>query len=60
MYKVASENPSKDFKVAYRNTHAKSLNGYTGIEMIEMFVEAGPIPENVIFSKEWIYTNLIK
>lgn len=60
LYKVASETPSKDFKVAYRNTHTKSLNGYSGIEMIEMFVEAGPIPENVIFSKEWIYTNLIK
>lgn len=33
-----------------------SLNGYTGLEMIDMFLEAGPIPDNIIFSKEWIDT----
>ena len=51
-----------DFKIAYRNVSEKSLNGYTGIEMIEMFDEAGKtnwfdeygdIPENVWFSEEW-------
>lgn len=58
LYEVATTMPKKDFKIAYRNTYKKSLNGYTGIEMIEMFKEAGPIPENIIFSEEWIDTQL--
>lgn len=54
MYDVARENPSKKFKVAYTHElNEKSLNGYTGAEMIKMFKDAGPIPSNVIFSKNW-------
>ena len=53
LYKCANEHPNLDFKIAYRNVFEKSLNGYTGIEMIEMFDAAGDIPENVWFSKEW-------
>jgi len=53
MYQVANENPDKKFMVAYRNTSEKSLNGYTGYEMINMFLKAGVIPNNVYFSKEW-------
>ena len=53
VYKCANEHPNLDFKIAYRNVFEKSLNGYTGIEMIEMFDAAGDIPENVWFSKEW-------
>ena len=53
LYKCANEYPNLDFKIAYRNVFEKSLNGYTGIEMIEMFDAAGDIPENVWFSKEW-------
>ena len=53
LYKVANQNPDKQFKVAYRNTNEVSLNGYTGLEMIEMFNAAGVAPSNVIFSKEW-------
>ena len=56
MYDVARQNPNKDFKVAYRNTTTASYNGYTGLEMIEMFNAAGAIPSNVIFSKEWVDT----
>jgi hypothetical protein len=56
LYNVAKQNPDKQFKIAYRNTVEKSLNGYTGLEMIEMFNEAGEIPSNVIFSKEWFDT----
>jgi hypothetical protein len=56
LYEVAKQNPDKQFKVAYRNTTDTSLNGYTGLEMIEMFNAAGPIPSNVIFSKEWVDT----
>ena len=54
MYDVARQNPSKKFKIAYTNgLNEKSLNGYTGAEMIKMFKDAGPIPSNVIFSKNW-------
>ena len=54
MYDVAKQNPDKQFKVAYRNTGDQvSLNGYSGDEMIAMFKQAGTIPENVLFSKEW-------
>lgn len=56
MYEVARSMPNKQFKVAYRNTDQISLNGYTGLEMIDMFIEAGPIPNNVVFSQEWINT----
>ncbi|MFA5634146.1 MAG: hypothetical protein WC973_03270, partial [Candidatus Dojkabacteria bacterium] len=57
LYEVAKQNPNKQFKVAYRNTTDTSLNGYTGLEMIEMFNQAGAIPSNVIFSKEWVDTD---
>lgn len=54
MYEVARQNPDKQFKVAYTHgLNETSLNGYTGAEMIKMFKDAGPIPENVIFSKNW-------
>lgn len=56
LYEVARQNPNKQFKIGYRNTIDISLNGYTGLEMIDMFKAAGPIPSNVIFSKEWIDT----
>lgn len=56
LYQTAKENPTKQFKVAYRNTTNASLNGYTGYEMIEMFKAAGEIPANIIFSKEWVDT----
>ena len=53
LYKCAKEHSNLDFKVAYRNIEKPSLNGYTGIEMIKMFDNAGPIPENIWFSQEW-------
>ena len=54
MYEVARQNSSKQFKVAYTNgLNEATLNGYTGAEMIKMFKDAGPIPSNVMFSKEW-------
>lgn len=56
LYTVAEQNPNKQFKIAYRNTTTESLNGYTGLEMIDMFLEAGSIPNNIIFSKEWVDT----
>lgn len=59
LYETARRMPNKKFKVAYRNTNTASLNGYTGLEMIDMFKDAGPIPSNIIFSKEWIDTGKI-
>lgn len=54
MYEVARQNLSKQFKVAYTNgLNETTLNGYTGAEMIKMFKDAGPIPTNVVFSKNW-------
>lgn len=55
MYDVARQHPDKQFKVAYRNgLRETTLNGYTGEELIGMFKSAGEIPQNVLFSKEWI------
>jgi len=53
MYGCAREHPHLKFKVAYRNTTQTSLNGYTGLEMLDMFLAAGPVPDNVYFSEEW-------
>ena len=58
LYTCARENPNLDFKIAYRNTHEAGLNGYTGIEMIAMFLYAGPIPSNIWVSEEWYKTGL--
>jgi len=59
LYETAKLNPDKQFKIAYRNTTEKSLNGYTGLEMIDMFNAAGEIPTNIVFSKEWFDTGLL-
>ena len=58
MYAAARLQPGKKFMIAYRNTDRRSLNGYTGYEMISMFKAAGPIPDNVRVSKEWNDTGL--
>ena len=53
LYKCAKQHPSKDVCIACRNTSKRSLNGYTGYEMMQMFKNAGPIPYNIVFSEEW-------
>lgn len=59
LYKYANENPNKKFKIAYRNKKDEfTLNGYFGGEMIELFKQAGTIPNNIYFSKEWIDSGL--
>jgi hypothetical protein len=60
LYEVVKQNPNKKFAVAYTNTEKASLNGYTGIEMANMFKEAGLIPNNVYFSNAWVNGGLIK
>ena len=55
MYACARENPDKNFKVAYRNKPEEvTLCGYSGAELQKCFKDAGPIPDNVWFSKEWV------
>ena len=58
MYICAEENHDKKFKIAYRNTDEVTLNGYTGYEMMGMFLKAGTIPDNVYVSEEWHQTGL--
>jgi hypothetical protein len=51
LYTVARENPTKEFLVSdYSETN---LNGYTGQEMANMFVNAGPIPTNIVFNENF-------
>ena len=58
MYSEARYFNAMKFCIAYRNTDRRTLNGYTGYEMIRMFIEAGPIPDNVYVSEEWYRTGL--
>lgn len=60
MYECARQHPEWKFCIAYRNTGTKSLNGYTGFEMMRMFRDAGPVPDNVYVSKEWYDTGFFK
>lgn len=61
MYAVAAANPTKKFKVAFRNNEVtKTYNGYTGKELMTMFLSAGTIPSNVIFSEEWAESSHFK
>lgn len=53
LYEVAKSMPEKKFKIAYRNGRdEKTLNGYTGLEMVKMFL-SHPIPNNIYFSDVW-------
>lgn len=54
MYEVANQNPDKKFKVADYPLGKLSLNGYLGEEMLAMFKQAGPVPNNVYFTKEFV------
>jgi hypothetical protein len=53
MYNTAIQHPEWEFLVAGSDTGGDPLNGYTHIEMIAMYVDAGPIPDNVIFSDSY-------
>ncbi len=58
LYQCARQHPEKKFMIAYRNLDSVSLNGYSGYEMIQMFLDAGPAPDNVYISQEWASTGL--
>ena len=57
LYEVARKMPEKRFMVAYRNLpNVKTLCGHTGAQMINCFLSAGEIPDNIWFSEEWYNT----
>lgn len=56
LYDYARRHPELNFKIAFRNTDEVTLNGYSGWEMIDMFLAAGPAPENIWISEEWYNT----
>ena len=58
LYDCARVNPMYRFMIAYRNTYQRSLNGYTGLEMINIFLKAGEIPDNIWISEEWYNTGM--
>ena len=47
LYETARKNSSKEFLVS--DYSGKNLNGYTGQELADMFANAGPIPNNIVF-----------
>lgn len=55
LYECAKNNPDKDFLITYQfekwpnGNPKKSLNGYTSLEMINLFLDAGNIPNNIVF-----------
>jgi ribA/ribD-fused uncharacterized protein len=49
LYKIASENPEKEYVVAYKKD-SKNLNGYSSQDMADMF-SSQPIPSNMVFEK---------
>lgn len=53
LYDAAHQNPDKQFKVSHYPFGQLSLNGYLGEEMLAMFKQAGEIPSNIVFNKEW-------
>ena len=52
LYSYAKSNPEKEFLIAYQN-EGFNLNGYTSEEMLDMFLSAGPIPENIVLSETY-------
>lgn len=59
LYEIAKANPDKKFKFFNDFVYQDLLNGYSGIEMMELFKEAGKIPNNLIFTKEWVESKII-
>lgn len=49
LYLYASANAELEFMIAY--TPAPNLNGYTPIEMAELFLSV-PVPNNIVFNEE--------
>lgn len=62
LYIIAEKHPELKFCIAYRNQATeKTLNGYTGAQMVSFFLAAvfaqldsKKIPGNIYFSEEWL------
>ena len=54
LYETAKSIHNKQFKIAYRNNmNERTLNGYTGEELVSFFKAAGELPKNIQISEEW-------
>lgn len=51
LYLYARANPELEFMIAY--TPAPNLNGYTPVEMVELFLSV-PVPNNIVLNEELI------
>jgi hypothetical protein len=51
LYEYAKQNPTKEFLVS--DYSESNLNGYTGQQMADMFVNAGTIPSNIVFNNNF-------
>ena len=49
LYKYATENPEKSFMIAYQ-ANSKNLNGYSDIEIFNVFNKNIEVPKNIIFN----------
>ena len=52
LYDYATQNPKKDFLIAYMGIDSSNLNGYSNQELADMF-SAFPIPSNIVFEKQF-------
>jgi hypothetical protein len=52
LYDFASENPDKEFLIAYTGKSNYNLNGYSNKKLAECF-STYPIPSNIIFEQEF-------
>ncbi|MCY9861281.1 hypothetical protein OTK49_01970 [Vibrio coralliirubri] len=52
MYEVAKEHPDKSFVIPYIKDKS-NLNGYTSLEIINLFVVNMDVPENIVFHNSW-------
>lgn len=57
LYDYASQNPNKQFLIAYQGKTGSNLNGYSNQELADMF-SSFEIPSNVLFEKE--FSTLLK
>ena len=54
LYEYAKCHKEKKFCIAYRTLeNEKSLCGYTGYELLQLFLKPSSIPSNIYFSEEW-------
>jgi hypothetical protein len=53
LYQHATQNPDKEFLIAYTGIKNYNLNGYTNQQLADCFNQK-PIPNNIVFEEEFI------